>query len=106
MCFFDFHNFNFTAPLRISNVSPSLNILKFSDSGPTINLKFFFIVKGFAASETLRDIFKSLLMSYFIMKQIKNKYCIVGTRVNLYTALHYSQKLFAYFSDSDPYYYY
>ena len=45
--------------------------LTFSGFEPKIILKLFLNLKGVALSENKRNIFKSLLLFYFITKQIK-----------------------------------
>ena len=47
--------------------------LNISGFEPRITRKLFFNLKGVTLSENERNIFKSLLMSYFIMKQIKSE---------------------------------
>ena len=55
--------------IRIPKFSPSLNVLKFSDFEPRISIKLVPTTTGVTSSGHQRNIFKSLLMSYFIIKQ-------------------------------------
>ena len=58
--------------IRIRNFSLSFNILQFFGLEPQIILKVFLNIKVIATPENQKIIFKSLLMSYFIIKQNKS----------------------------------
>ena len=55
--------------IRITYFSLSLNILNFFGFEPWIILELLFNINGVATSENQMIIFKSLLMSYLIIKQ-------------------------------------
>ena len=85
--------------IRTSNVSLSLDILNCFGFEPWIILKLFLNIEGVTTSEDQKIIFKSLLVSYFTLKQNKveqnNRYFIDREKVNLqavFTQIHTNSK--------------